>query len=482
MDTELQAGGTAAIWRSSGGGVGGGCRQSRCGGSRPLCSPSPGAFSPTCHSPAAGQVGPGQVTPARWPGCVWVGEKASGGAGAGVTSFRRGARNGEPSWAPAAGGGSYPVCRRLVPTPPPPSRVLHTAPDGPWPGIARQVLGVTSLSKPGHLSPPGTYTDLPGQVSGTEWPRGPCSLALVASPMSEQPHGPSTFLGTGRCRGCLPRKPSTAARVGERCRQVQGTEGAWLEAGQSRDRTRGGRALGSGLRDWLKAALPPPTTPQAQTLPAWLRASSLPAEAPGQTLVVPHTPRSTCLGSPTPGGCPSLWPCPSPGWGAGGRWPGLGPAPEPARMGSMPSRQRPPGLGGSGEDNGPLSCRLPPQRGLPGSCPAHWVCGPADSSCCPRTQPQAHLLPSRPLSALPMPDLLGAFSLLPAQHDTALLAGMPPVQADSPIVLHVRLPTQAGTEGGWFRGTLPHGWRVWGCASEWALLVHLGTRLSRALL
>lgn len=238
-----------------------------------------------------------------------------------------------------------------------------------------------------------------------------------------------------------------------------GMAGGWPEQGQ--DSGRG--ALGSGLRDWLKAAPPPPTTPQAQTLPAWLRASSLPAEAPAQTLVVPHTPRSTCLGGPTPRGCPSLWPCPSPGWGAGGRWPGLGPAPEPARMGSMPSRQCPPGLGGSGEDNGPPQLPPSPTEGPPWLLPRPlgWrPPRPADSSCSPRTQPQAHLLPSRPLSSLPTPDLRGAFSLLPAQHDTALLAGMPPVQADSPTVPHVRLPTQDGTEGGRFRGTLPHGWRV----------------------
>ena len=71
----------------------------------------------------------------------------------------------------------------------------------------------------------------------------------------------------------------------------------------------------------------------------------------------------------------------------------------------------------------------------------------AGSSCCPRTQPQAHLLPSRPLSALPTPDLLGAFSLLPAQRNTASLAGTLPVQADPPTVVHVRLPFRKGQSG-----------------------------------
>lgn len=75
--------------------------------------------------------------------------------------------------------------------PPAPVSGSPHAPDGPWPGIARQVLGVASLSEPGHLSPPGTYTDLPGQVSGTEWPRGlarwrwwprPCLGSLTGLP------------------------------------------------------------------------------------------------------------------------------------------------------------------------------------------------------------------------------------------------------------------------------------------------------------
>lgn len=252
--------------------------------------------------------------------------------------------------------------------------------------------------------------------------------------------------------------------------------GGWPEQGQD--------SGGEGAGERLKAALPPPTTPQAQTLPAWqgfLPPSRGSWPDPDRTShPTKHLPRqSHPRRLPLPLALPIPWlgcwwtvarPGPSPGAGPDGQHAFTAASTRPGR-----------------EWGGQWAPQLPPSptEGPPWLLPRPlgWrPPRPADSSCCPRTQPQAHLLPSRPLFARPTPDLLGAFSLLPAQHDTALLAGMPPVQADSPTVLHVRLPTQDGTEGGWFGGTLPHGWRVWGCASEWALLVHLGTRLSRELL
>lgn len=56
------------------------------------------------------------------------------------------------------------------------------------------------------------------------------------------------------------------------------------------------------------------------------------------------------------------WPCLAWSWGASGGWsqPGLG---------SMPSRWCLPGLGRSGEDNGPSQRPLPPTEEPPGSCP-----------------------------------------------------------------------------------------------------------------
>lgn len=147
--------------------------------------------------------------------------------------------------------------------------------------------------------------------------------------------------------------------------------------------------------------------------------------------------------SPTPRAAPPSWPCLSRSWGAGGGWRPCA-AWEPAQDGqpafAVVSTR-------SGRECGrqwALSAAAFPHRGASlALAPPAGVGGPprpARSSCRPRPRPQAHLLPGRPLSMLPTPDLLGVFSLSLARHNTASLAGMRLVQADSPTVLHVGVP------------------------------------------
>lgn len=197
-----------------------------------------------------------------------------------------------------------------------------------------------------------------------------------------------------------------------------------------------------------------------------------------QALVVPSTPPEHLPQQHPPSrGCPSLAALPLPWlgclwWTAARPSPGAGPHGQRAftAASARPGQEQ-------GGQWAPSAAAIPPRRSLPGSCSAPRLPGLAAaaalarSSCRPRPRPQAHLLPSRPLSLLPPPDLLGAFP--PTVIHAASLARMLSVQVGSPTVLCVRLPVQDGLGVG-FRDTLPRGWRLEGCAPRWGLSGPLG--------
>lgn len=130
---------------------------------------------------------------------------------------------------------------------------------------------------------------------------------------------------------------------------------------------------------------------------------------------IPHGPTKhlPLLSGPQGPPLPS-WAWPSWSWGAGGGWwPRPGPAQEPAGWTACLHGSVCLAWAGLGKTMGLLSCRFPPQRSLPGPCPARPAWRPAGSSCRPRRRPQAHLLPGQPLSTLPTPDVLATFPCWP---------------------------------------------------------------------
>lgn len=136
---------------------------------------------------------------------------------------------------------------------------------------------------------------------------------------------------------------------------------------------------------------------------------------------------------------------------------------------------------GAGRTMGPLSRCRPPTEEPPWLLPRPLPAGAGSRRCAgreqlpPASRPQAHLLPRRPLSRLPTPDLLGALSPSLAQRKSCSLPGQDAFgQVDSPTVLCVRLRIQDGLRGG-ISGTLcpvPGGCSV--VHPGGPFLVHLG--------
>lgn len=254
---------------------------------------------------------------------------------------------------------------------------------------------------------------------------------------------------------CCPRKRlqpgGREMQTGER--GERGRAGGCPEREQSSGlgRGAGGWTGGGGSRTGFKLLHPP----RAQTPPTWLRASPLQLGHLAKPWLHPAPsapPRSTCLGCPRSRGCPSLAARLSQSWGAGSGWqPGL--ALEPARLGSVPSRQCPPGLGGSGEDNGPSQPPRSPTEEPP------WL-PPRPLGLAAAAPGREQLPPASPATGAPAPRppfvhaadarFTGRVFPLAGPASYSLLAAMLPVQADSPTVPPLRAPCRA-------RGRVPAG-------------------------
>lgn len=228
-----------------------------------------------------------------------------------------------------------------------------------------------------RLSPPST---------------GPCPRQALRptcqdrcpGPNGYQPHRPSTFSGKCGCHGHLPRKPQHCSQGGVQVGTCLG------EGGMAGGRPEQGQASVTGCK------APPPCLPDPPSRdPAGLARGVLRGAEPGPGCTEHHPPPPEHLPQrhpPPPGGCPS------PGWGAhGGLRPG--PALEPARMGSVPSQQRPPGLGGSREDNGPPQPLLPPTEEPPWLLPRLPPAGAGSHRCAGQEQ----LPPASPAIGAPAP-------------------------------------------------------------------------------